>query len=561
MRAFLFIPLLLVLALSSLAGWRATVMVLLCTAGWGIVVLLTRFPPIRRDSHPRFNRWVAALLLAGFAWLSGAGRYPGPTVGVVGFAVFHGVILGGYGVLLFQILRRAGKEERLDEDFLRRDLWLLNLGIFCFVFICLVEILRSRFSAGLALAAFVRAVQPLSLLLLVLLALRAGKEAAGEKCVAWMTVAAAAFSLCLGGLRVAEIEYALREARGCLLEGKSEKALEALDAAKSANRFLEMTVFAERESQLRSRAYAADNRRDLALRQLASYLQGRILRRGEDAAPWKVLLGSYLETRSLDEGFFPQVNRRDGPRSLRRLHEELARYPEEEERLLALFLQNGFPDRLEERYAWSGLPAPRDADALELALERWRRGESGAEARASFLLGVFLFETESYANARRVFDAVLEKAPEHHNAITFLERLSLMEEDMRQLARLRRLPRRVLKEDMMGGRVEGSSVLYSALETNAGPYDFRFEARCAGNAPATFRVFLDDAAKPVLDETVSSPDWTEVGFEKTFEGEERHTLLIVLGGAGEESEAAGAGDAREKPAVLFRALNIRPGLE
>jgi tetratricopeptide (TPR) repeat protein len=436
----------------------------------------------------------------------------------------------------------------MDEDFMRIDVWVLNLGLCCFVFIALLDIFRTQPSVLSVLHALAKAVMLLGFLLLALLSARVIKEGRGGSWFPLLVVGAITSSLILSGGRAFLVAYDLAMAKRLLAAKQHEAALAMLDRAQASNEILKSSAATTRELALRKEAYAGTGRYDEALalagesllRRLRSRLDGETLQ----------LFKKYLAAEDLDRSFH-SGDRGIDLEELAQIHQALETLPAEEERLLVLFLENGFLDRLAERYAWSGFPQWSDPNALELALRRWRAQHPSDAWQAEFFLGLLASREERFSSARRFFEAALAKAPGHANAVTSLERALAAESKLTEVSRTRRLPRKITPAMVLGGTgaVSGRTTLYAALEMNPGTYVFEFDVR---GCPSTsqrrrFEAYLDEEKEPFAQGILKSSDWTRVRAERGFLNQERHRLLLVFEDLGERPAQAEAGMGKTFP--------------
>ena len=548
MRALVPISLVVVLAVSALGGWRSDCAGILRLAGLWAVVLLIHSLPFGRVPRSFLDRWGFALAAVVFLFFSGVGVFPSPALGIPGFVLIHGAILIAYGTFLAGVFRRAYRDEKMDEDFMRIDVWVLNLGLCCFVFIALLDIFRTQPSVLSVLHALAKAVMLLGFLLLALLSARVIKEGRGGSWFPLLVVGAITSSLILSGGRAFLVAYDLAMAKRLLAAKQHEAALAMLDRAQASNEILKSSAATTRELALRKEAYAGTGRYDEALalagesllRRLRSRLDGETLH----------LFKKYLAAEDLDRSFH-SGDRGIDLEELAQIHQALETLPAEEERLLVLFLENGFLDRLAERYAWSGFPQWSDPNALELALRRWRAQHPSDAWQAEFFLGLLASREERFSSARRFFEAALAKAPGHANAVTSLERALAAESNLTEVSRTRRLPRKITPAMVLGGTgaAFGRTTLYAALEMNPGTYVFEFDVR---GCPSTsqrrrFEAYLDEEKEPFAQGILKSSDWTRVRAERGFLNQERHRLLLVFEDLGERPAQAEAGMGKTFP--------------
>ena len=546
MRALVPISLVVVLAVSALGGWRSDCAGVLRLAGLWAVVLVINLLPFGRVPRSFLDRWGLALAAVVFLFFSGVGVFPSPALGIPGFVLIHGAILIAYGAFLAGVFRRAYRDEKMDEDFMRIDVWVLNLGLCCFVFIALLDIFRAQPSVLSVLHALAKAVMLLGFLLLLLLSARVAKEGRGSSWLPLLVVGAITSSLILSGGRAFLVAYDLAMAKRFLAAKQHEDALAMLDRAQASNEILKSSTATTRELALRKEAYAGTGRYDEALalagesllRRLRSRLDGETLQ----------LFKKYLAAEDLDRSFH-SGDRGIDLEQLAQIHQALETLPAEEERLLVLFLENGFLDRLAERYAWSGFPQWRDPDALELALRRWQARHPSDAWQAEFFLGLLASREERFSSARRLFQAALAKMPGHANAVASLERALAAESDLTEASRTRRLPRKITPAMVLGGpgAASGNTTLYAALEMNPGTYVFEFEVcGCASTSQRRrFEAYLDEEKDPFAQGILKSSDWTRVRAEREFLNQERHRLLLVFEDLGERPIQAEAG--KEEP--------------
>ena len=548
MRALVPISLVVVLAVSALGGWRSDCAGILRLAGLWAVVLLIHSLPFGRVPRSFLDRWGFALAAVVFLFFSGVGVFPSPALGIPGFVLIHGAILTAYGAFLAGVFRRAYRDEKMDEDFMRIDVWVLNLGLCCFVFIALLDIFRTQPSVLSVLHALAKAVMLLGFLLLALLSARVIKEGRGGSWFPLLVVGAITSSLILSGGRAFLVAYDLAMAKRLLAAKQHEAALAMLDRAQASNEILKSSAATTRELALRKEAYAGTGRYDEALalagesllRRLRSRLDGETLQ----------LFKKYLAAEDLERSFH-SGDRGIDLEELAQIHQALETLPAEEERLLVLFLENGFLDRLAERYAWSGFPQWRDPDTLELALRRWRAQHPSDAWQAEFFLGLLASREERFSSARRLFQAALAKMPGHANAVASLERALAAESNLTEVSRTRRLPRKITPAMVLGGTgaVSGRTTLYAALEMNPGTYVFEFDVR---GCPSTsqrrrFEAYLDEEKEPFAQGILKSSDWTRVRAERGFLNPERHRLLLVFEDLGERPAQAEAGMGKTFP--------------
>jgi tetratricopeptide (TPR) repeat protein len=548
MRALVPISLVVVLAVSALGGWRSDCAGILRLAGLWAVVLLIHSLPFGRVPRSFLDRWGFALAAVVFLFFSGVGVFPSPALGIPGFVLIHGAILIAYGAFLAGVFRRAYRDEKMDEDFMRIDVWVLNLGLCCFVFIALLDIFRTQPSVLSVLHALAKAVMLLGFLLLALLSARVIKEGRGGSWFPLLVVGAITSSLILSGGRAFLVAYDLAMAKRLLAAKQHEAALAMLDRAQASNEILKSSAATTRELALRKEAYAGTGRYDEALalagesllRRLRSRLDGETLQ----------LFKKYLAAEDLERSF-QSGDRGIDLEELAQIHQALETLPAEEERLLVLFLENGFLDRLAERYAWSGFPQWSDPNALELALRRWRAQHPSDAWQAEFFLGLLASREERFSSARRLFQAALAKMPGHANAVTSLERALAAESKLTEVSRTRRLPRKITPAMVLGGTgaVSGRTTLYAALEMNPGTYVFEFDVR---GCPSTsqrrrFEAYLDEEKEPFAQGILKSSDWTRVRAERGFLNQERHRLLLVFEDLGERPAQAEAGMGKTFP--------------
>jgi len=548
MRALVPISLVVVLAVSALGGWRSDCAGILRLAGLWAVVLLIHSLPFGRVPRSFLDRWGFALAAVVFLFFSGVGVFPSPALGIPGFVLIHGAILTAYGAFLAGVFRRAYRDEKMDEDFMRIDVWVLNLGLCCFVFIALLDIFRTQPSVLSVLHALAKAVMLLGFLLLALLSARVIKEGRGGSWFPLLVVGAITSSLILSGGRAFLVAYDLAMAKRLLAAKQHEAALAMLDRAQASNEILKSSAATTRELALRKEAYAGTGRYDEALalagesllRRLRSRLDGETLQ----------LFKKYLAAEDLERSFH-SGDRGIDLEELAQIHQALETLPAEEERLLVLFLENGFLDRLAERYAWSGFPQWRDPDTLELALRRWRAQHPSDAWQAEFFLGLLASREERFSSARRLFQAALAKMPGHANAVASLERALAAESNLTEVSRTRRLPRKITPAMVLGGTgaVSGRTTLYAALEMNPGTYVFEFDVR---GCPSTsqrrrFEAYLDEEKEPFAQGILKSSDWTRVRAERGFLNQERHRLLLVFEDLGERPAQAEAGMGKTFP--------------
>ncbi|NQU44952.1 tetratricopeptide repeat protein [bacterium] len=528
MFLFLLASLFIVFCLAAAAGWWLDAVTLSRLAALGVICLLARLPIFVSRSRLELNRWVIALIGVGFVHLSGVGSPVSPTFDRIGFAVVHGLVIGAYAVVFVRMFSRMRRDQKIEEIFMGRDLWVLNLGLLIFAALWGIGVTRGGWSLPSLVHGFYSGLRPLSLLLLTLLAIRIVPTPRWEWIVSFVLAGLIGVCVLLGGLRFVQVHGYLESAEMRVAEKEMEAAEDSLVLARSANLFLQWASFAQRRLLIHRQILSLDGRHRDVLEITSEYAKARLSGKlDEEPRQW---LDRYLEALPLDEAFFPELNRPVKIEPLERLHETLACDPATEEMLLLDFARAGFTDRLAERYAWCGIPPLEQRDAFATALEREDHLGEGSDLSVIFFRGLLAFRSGWYDRAEQHFEQALGINPNHHNALVFLQRISASRGDVRNSGRYRRIAGKITHGEMFGNHKWGLNLscgLYAAVEVNPGVYRFvmRINGGAAGGQPPRLAVRLDGTT--VLRQIVGVKGWHEESFDLSFEEEGRHRLVVI----------------------------------
>lgn len=255
MRALYSLAALCIATLAIAACWRAHRLTLaLLAALAGAYVLLGALAGL----NPKTRRWqahLAAGAVVGLAALSRIAWPNSPSLGLPGLIACHVVVLGAYLARLLWAMVRSDRAQRVEEGFMRLDLWWVNGALVVSVFAGASVAMEGGIALSGAGAALRWALAPLSAVCLYVLTVCAARGEAERGSWVGRLVSLTVFAAILGALalplaRGALAARALAEAERAIAFGQNEEARRELGVATRHNAFLQWPPFETRRRAL-----------------------------------------------------------------------------------------------------------------------------------------------------------------------------------------------------------------------------------------------------------------------------------------------------------------------
>ena len=509
-------------------------------------------------STQRWTRYVLALAMAAFANLSGVGSVARQSLGESIWIAFNFLALG---FLLFHLwkARRPRSNPFLGISLVLAILLPLAAIFFIPPIPSPMEIAMRTAVSWTGLLAF-----------FLLCCLPAG----GRRWeIAWAaaTILALLVALSLGIARFWGIHNNLARAARAYAAKNPSSAISHLKKAEAANSGLQWAPFEFRRHRLLSQISEAQGNPGQALREMAQYMEQKrrpgllqadldLRLEGYPVGQVIAFYSDYLQPAPLA----PLYEKYSKPHQIELFLQTRGKSPRDlidDARLLTLFVQNGFLDRLMDRYALTGLRDIAPLAPLERPLARAFSGlPDPQKPNALFLIAMAQYADGKYPQALQTIHSVLKDRPQNHNAIVYAERIAAILGEKSLLTEMQARKREITLDMMAGNRKWGMNVddiLWAAFEANPGRYNLAIQVRgipALGIDPI-FAIIWSKAetATPIYRAPISPGKWHTIQLSRHYADQECERLELRFEN---DSYAPSPEGKIENRAVLFRPIQI-----
>lgn len=238
--------LILLLAAAGAAGFMAYSKVLLALPA--AIVALQMLPWKKR---PRLAAALMGLLGACFFYAMGPGRFPDPSLGILGFAVVQGLLLLTLAIEWF--LQTHKKRTPLSNSFTRITFPFVCVMVFGLAFISALGYWRSNGDWAVTGRALLQALSFFSLGWLGLFLSQQSRIEKSGRFLSLLLTGAMVAAFLLGAGRFALVNQHLEKAEQALKEGRNVEAEAALEKAQAENQWLKCIYCEEKAREIEAK--------------------------------------------------------------------------------------------------------------------------------------------------------------------------------------------------------------------------------------------------------------------------------------------------------------------